>query len=314
MQAANKSIVIIYHYIQHASQKPRMKGLLIENFEKQVKLLLENNYKIITLGQFAGFYEKSPEFSQKYAIFTFDDGLKDHFVNVLPVFRKYGIAGTFFVLTKPLEEKWLAPVHQLHLVLAAASIEDVKKELDDWLAKNQQVAEGVDNKEIFGQAKKFYLWDDPTTGYVKYLLNMRLEEPIRFRAIGHLFKIFGSSFKEASASFYLNADDLKKMRSIGMEIGSHSYSHPRLASLSEKDQEKEISLSKNILEKILGEKINFFSYPYGTQDSFSDTTINFLKKYGYRGAVTTDQDYIFNSPHQFSLNRIDTNEVNKFIP
>lgn len=313
MPQTDKSIIITYHYIQQSSDKPRLKGLLVEDFEKQIKLLLENNYKIVTLGKFLESYKKGLADSEKFAVLTFDDGLKDHAVNVLPVFQKYGVGGTFFVITRPLKEIWMASVHQLHFILATAPVRKVKYELEGWLKENSIVIADLDEKTLLEQAKKFYIWDETATACIKYLLNVQLEEPVRSAAIGHLFDMFVGPWKKKAPQFYLEAEDLRKIRSLGMEIGSHTHGHPILAFLSESEQKKEVSLSKKVLEEILDEEVNLFSYPYGTPNSFSEATIEFLKISRYRAAVTTNQDYVSNSTQLFTLNRIDTNEVRKYL-
>src|SRR3989344_1489316 len=305
----NKSIIIIYHYVQQPSQAPRMKGLLVSEFDEQIQLLLKNNYKIVTLGEFLGFYKRGLKDSEKYGVLTFDDGLKGHAANAIPVLKKYGVGGTFFVMTKPLQEVWMTPAHQLHFVLATSPIEEIKQALSGWLLENGGEVSSDVAEDLLERAKKFYLWDNSETAYIKYLLNMHLKEPSRSIAIRHLFDVLVGNLEEKAAQFYLNAEDLKQMRSSGMEIGSHTDSHRWLASLPPAEQEQEISLSENILEGILGEKIGLFSYPYGTSDSFSDITVKLLKNHQYHAAVTTDQDYAANSPHIFSLNRIDTNEI-----
>lgn len=63
---------------------------------------------------------------------------------------------------------------------------------------------------------------------------------------------------------YVSWEHLREMKNSGLiEIGSHSHNHlvPTCISLSEAFQEKVIS--KDILEKGLGERVVSYSYPYG---------------------------------------------------
>ena len=290
-----------------------MKGLLVSDFEAQIQLLLGNDYKIVALGDFVELYKNGLNDSEKFAVLTFDDGLKGHATNAVPVLQKYGVCGTFFAITRPLKETWMVSTHQLHFVLASSPIDEIKSTLDAWLATNERGAVGINREVSTQEATKFYPWDDPKTASIKYLLNVQLKEPVRSEAIGYLFSSLVGGLGEKSSQFYLSAEDLRKMRSLGMEIGSHSHSHLWLSSLSREQQEKEVSLSKSVLEDILGEKISLFSYPYGTSDTFSESTIKLLKDCHYLAAVTTDEGYAATSPHPFSMNRIDTNEVKKYI-
>lgn len=56
---------------------------------------------------------------------------------------------------------------------------------------------------------------------------------------------------------------LKRAYSLGMEIGSHSYSHPNLNTLSKKEISKEISKTKKAVKKVIGVKPTLFRPPYG---------------------------------------------------
>ena len=63
----------------------------------------------------------------------------------------------------------------------------------------------------------------------------------------------------------MNEGDLKSLVDEGMEIGSHSHHHIELKNVTNPDQlQKEITLSKAILESITQKQICSFSYPYGS--------------------------------------------------
>jgi peptidoglycan/xylan/chitin deacetylase (PgdA/CDA1 family) len=51
-----------------------------------------------------------------------------------------------------------------------------------------------------------------------------------------------------------------------IKFGSHSHRHLKLTKLSDEEIEEELKTSKEILEKITGQKIISFAYPYGDYD------------------------------------------------
>ena len=61
--------------------------------------------------------------------------------------------------------------------------------------------------------------------------------------------------------------DCKKLQQVarrsGVEIGSHTVTHPILAMLDRADQEREILLGHSELEAMLGCKLSLFAYPHG---------------------------------------------------
>jgi len=63
---------------------------------------------------------------------------------------------------------------------------------------------------------------------------------------------------------YMNKDDLKKIKSMGHEIGCHTYSHPIFTRLDLNDDIwfNEIIRAKKIIESIIDDRIISFSYPY----------------------------------------------------
>lgn len=84
------------------------------------------------------------------------------------------------------------------------------------------------------------------------------------------------------ADGFLSRQQILEMHTAGWDIGSHSLNHYDLAKLGQDDQEKEIFVSKKMLEKELGIKILTFAYPFGTMDKFS---INLVQKAGYIAAM-----------------------------
>jgi peptidoglycan/xylan/chitin deacetylase (PgdA/CDA1 family) len=70
----------------------------------------------------------------------------------------------------------------------------------------------------------------------------------------------------------------------GIEIGSHSRTHPFLTRLSERDLEDEIRGSKQTLEDRIGRPVRFFSYPHGLHDARSRRLVAAA---GYAGACST---------------------------
>jgi peptidoglycan/xylan/chitin deacetylase (PgdA/CDA1 family) len=85
---------------------------------------------------------------------------------------------------------------------------------------------------------------------------------------------------------FITTDQLKTMLAAGMTIGSHSRTHPALASLGNGQRLKdELAGSKAWLEDKLGVTIDTFAYPYG---SYTAAVAAAVKAAGYRTARTVD--------------------------
>ena len=76
---------------------------------------------------------------------------------------------------------------------------------------------------------------------------------------------------------------LQQWLAAGMELGSHSRSHPKLHVLDDEAADREIAGSRAALRAAFGVPVEHFAYPYG---SFTDATVGLVKRAGYSSAVT----------------------------
>jgi peptidoglycan/xylan/chitin deacetylase (PgdA/CDA1 family) len=84
----------------------------------------------------------------------------------------------------------------------------------------------------------------------------------------------------------LTAEELRAVAERGMEVGSHSMTHPKLPALAVEQLEKEIRESLQVLSEILGEAVEGFCYPYGSLNSAALRSVS-LAGYGYACAWST---------------------------
>ncbi len=83
---------------------------------------------------------------------------------------------------------------------------------------------------------------------------------------------------------FMTWDQLKEMQAAGMDIESHSVSHPYLSAITDKAELwKEIEGSREIIESHLGRAPDLFAYPFGDYNALD---IAMLKAAGYRAART----------------------------
>jgi len=66
---------------------------------------------------------------------------------------------------------------------------------------------------------------------------------------------------------YLETEQVKSLSESGMQIGSHSKSHPNFLELNAGERMEELHDSKVILEKIIGKEVTTFSFPFGFYDN-----------------------------------------------
>ena len=65
---------------------------------------------------------------------------------------------------------------------------------------------------------------------------------------------------------YLTEKQVRNLSEEGMQIGSHSKSHPNFLNITAKERIDELRLSKQTLENIIDKEISTFSFPFGFYD------------------------------------------------
>lgn len=98
----------------------------------------------------------------------------------------------------------------------------------------------------------------------------------------------------------MNWDELRGISADGVEIGSHTISHPHLTSLSDADLLREVRDSRTRLEDELGRPCRFFAYPYGDHDARVQAA---LRGAGYEAAFALAAGA--DRGERFALPRID---------
>ena len=61
----------------------------------------------------------------------------------------------------------------------------------------------------------------------------------------------------------MDRECLRRVARAGMEVGSHSLRHVALPGLADADLERELTVSKDLLEDVIGAEVTGFAYPYG---------------------------------------------------
>jgi peptidoglycan/xylan/chitin deacetylase (PgdA/CDA1 family) len=82
----------------------------------------------------------------------------------------------------------------------------------------------------------------------------------------------------------LEADGVREVSERGMEVGSHTVTHPRLSGVDPETLAREVGDSRQMLSDILNGPVEGFSYPYGDLDG---PAVRATRGAGYAYAVAT---------------------------
>jgi peptidoglycan/xylan/chitin deacetylase (PgdA/CDA1 family) len=97
------------------------------------------------------------------------------------------------------------------------------------------------------------------------------------------------------------------MESTGIEIGSHTVTHPVLTRVAADRLRHELEQSRSRLEDMLGHPVTMFCYPNGAYDR---TVRNAVARAGYRLAVTSDDGLNDATIDPLAIRRIQNEEQN----
>ena len=79
--------------------------VLKSEFEKQMKLLKNNNYVTLTAAEFKLFMENKIKIPTKSILITFDDGFKNNYYEAYPILKKYNFTALNFMITSHITKK-----------------------------------------------------------------------------------------------------------------------------------------------------------------------------------------------------------------
>ncbi len=96
-------------------------------------------------------------------------------------------------------------------------------------------------------------------------------------------------------------EHLRELIKAGVEIGSHTLTHPYLSKIPRQKAKVEIEDSKKLLEDKLSIEVKAFCYPYG---DYNPEIRDMVQEAGYLMAFTTKSGSVEDSPNPFEIRRI----------
>jgi len=303
----DKHIIVNYHYVD--DPRPDRGGFHpcpIEEFEKQIAFL-SNEYTVTTVADV--FRTTQSGKKEKVCALTFDDGLKDNFINAIPVLKKYDARATFFPITKT-TEGFLPTTHKMHFLLSHESAEKITDRYNAFLEDvfpHMVEAFSISKTERLTRIRKLY--DDVITANVKETMN-RVPSAVRNLFLKTLFKELELNEKEMARSLFMAPEELKTLRETKHAIGCHGHSHEALDSLEEVMIREDISSARKTLRNILGEITEIFAYP---QSAPSGRLHDILEDEGFSYALTTERRGVARGDDPFLIPRFDTNDIRDFL-
>lgn len=122
-----------------------------------------------------------------------------------------------------------------------------------------------------------------------------------FKEFNYPFTIF--VYVEAAEKKYpdfMTWDELKKISGLGT-LEYHSYAHPSMVKIDEKKLKDDFENGLRVFEKNLGFKPQYFSYPYGEMNDYSQELI---KKYNFKAIFNQNNGAVSEKSDIFNIDRL----------
>ncbi|KAA1175047.1 polysaccharide deacetylase family protein [Marinobacter salinexigens] len=253
--------ILMYHRVTPGGDNG---SVSLNNFIKQMEFV-KKNFNPISLDYLLSRRddEKKPK---NPIVLTFDDGYSDFYEYAFPVLKKLELPATLFITTGFVnQELWLWP-------------DKVKYALTE----NPKVSNKFNFEEM-----EFDLTNniDSVWGCIAdYCLT--LPDNKKTELIDCLYQEVGLEMPALAPENYrpLTWLEISRMREYGLGVGSHSHSHPVMTKLDDEELNRELFLSKAIIEENLNIKVDTFCYPNGQPLDFDDRVKTFLKSKSYKFA------------------------------
>jgi peptidoglycan/xylan/chitin deacetylase (PgdA/CDA1 family) len=281
--------VVMYHYVRDLPRTPfpKLKGMLLDDFRAQVREM-SSLFEMASIESAIDFLNGEYRPRRDLCLLTFDDGLKEHYTDVMPILHEKRIRGVFFLITSCLAEKRVAPVHMNHFLMASMGFEEYA---DAFFRKVVALCPDAfaPLKVEPALAAQTYPWDTPEVARFKYLFNFGMDPELRDNAVREIFTSHIANESEFSESLYVNWEEARRMQKAGMCIGGHTHQHKPLSNLPARELLWDLETCHRLLcQNLSPQAVWPFSYPFGKRNSFHIRAVRKLQSLGYHCAFSTE--------------------------
>jgi peptidoglycan/xylan/chitin deacetylase (PgdA/CDA1 family) len=229
---------------------------------------LKRHYRFASLSEAVALLARPGALREDLVVVTFDDGYAGNFEAAWPVLREEGVPATIFVTTGFLDGEGLWFDFARRALVAALAAgrrlparprRALAAALGRWPGRARRAEWAVERLKRLPPAARQRLLDELADA------DLPLGPPAR----------------------PLTWKQVRTLAATGIEIGSHTVTHPILAQLTPAQQAAEIGLARDRIRQETGEPPKAFAYPNGGARDFNAATRAALRAAGCAAACTT---------------------------
>jgi peptidoglycan/xylan/chitin deacetylase (PgdA/CDA1 family) len=274
--------IVTYHGVFPAGyevRNPALDGNLVraDSLRRQLQFL-KKRYHVISPEEFLRWSEEKLSLPPRSILLTCDDALQNTLTEMVPILQELGLSCLFFATGASADETpsmlWYEELYMMLLDVSepiALSLPDAGISLGPILPNDRHSC-------WWNMVERLSQFDrELRRGFLDQIRDqLKLSENWREQ--------FVQNPTLAARFLTLDAAGLRQLTAAGMSIGAHSLSHPILARASEELAWREISGSRSVLEKVLGQTVWAFGYPFGNAATVTGRDVRLAEQAGFRCA------------------------------
>jgi peptidoglycan/xylan/chitin deacetylase (PgdA/CDA1 family) len=275
---------ILYYHRVNDDGDPFFPAVTTALFEQEMRYLARY-YKVVSLPDLVNQLENGLP-GPTLAI-TFDDGYQDNYDNAFPVLQRYNLPATIFLTTGSIDSPQPLWFERLANAVKKTGLDHLDLEIDIprrlWMRTTTERLRA--NDAIFSVLRG--LPDEERRNWLDIILR-QLHVPDADR------ERYGKM---------LTWDQVRLMKSRGIDFGGHTVTHPFVARLRPEQVAWEVGECKRRIEQELQLPVECFAYPNGREEDFGKWNKSAVRSAGYRAAVTTIWGVNYSSTDLLELRR-----------
>ena len=265
--------VFMLHSMVDYDNNPRGRGFL--NLNKALEYTRKKKYKPISLDKLFISLLNGRSIPENSVCFTVDDGYVDQVNLIAPIFSKFDIPLTCFVVTDFIDKKiWLWDA-QVRYIITHTRLSSFKVNLPDEQEYICIMENQIDSsRSIIGRNLINCLKEKDQTNIYRWLEQLYTAAEVINPTVPPL------AYRSASW------EQLKSFQKAGHWVAPHSKTHPILSQVPEESARKEIVDSFSALRKKIPDCSRVFAYPSGRDIDFSIREEKIVMESEMLGAVS----------------------------
>ena len=268
----NTLTVLNYHRIDDPSRtgfntfKPNVSATPSQ-FVEQMDYLAQK-YNVISGREVAEWVNGRRKLPPNAAVVTFDDGYYDNLEYAYPVLKARSLPAVIFLTTD-----YIGSSVPFYWDVVAYCFDHTPKDSADF--------------PLLGSR----YWHDSISRTVvmdEWINRIKtLPEADKKKQVDQLSDVLGASVPDdLAAGLTLTWSDVRHLNENGIEIGSHTASHPILTRVSLNVTKAELEKSKSRIEAEIKSPVVSLAYPNGQSSDFNSKVVECVRKAGYQVAFT----------------------------